>query len=253
MNIGIIGGHTLAGLLQERQSVTVETPYGDVDLTVGSMKQHHIFFLQRHGVNEHLPPHKINYRANMMALSESHVDCVISLGTVGSLNPSMKPGELVIPHDFIDCTKARPLTFYDEDRIHVDMSQPFCPSLREILIERCQRGKVKVHDAGVYVTTEGPRLETAAEIAFYAKHADIVGMTLVPEVVLARERGLCYASLCLVCNMAAGLQKQLPADEIATIVHQRQGDLVTLLQDIIPALDHKKACSCAQSITKAKL
>jgi 5'-methylthioadenosine phosphorylase len=174
---------------------------------------------------------------------------------VGSLKKNIKPGDFVIPHDFIDYTKTRIYTFFDDKRVHVDMTDPYCTPLRNILINTAKKTvSAKIFDKGVYIATEGPRLETAAEIGFFSKFADVVGMTGVPEVVLARERGICYASLCVVCNMAAGLQSKLTADEIKTLYKEKEPVISKILKFAIESLDDKKRnCNCKDILSKASL
>jgi 5'-methylthioadenosine phosphorylase len=170
------------------------------------------------------------------------------------MKKAIRPGDLVIPHDFIDATKSRSQTFFDDRRVHVDMTEPFCSSLREVLLQSCEKIRdVTFHEKGVYLVTEGPRLETAAEIKLYSMAADIVGMTMVPEVVLAREKGMCFASVCLVCNMAAGLQNRLTADEIASVYKKKEPVISKVLQLTIGSLDEKQACHCPGDISKATL
>jgi 5'-methylthioadenosine phosphorylase len=190
----------------------------------------------------------------MQAFASSHVECILSLGTVGSMNKDIRPGDFVIPHDFIDFTKTREMTFFDNKRVHVDMTNPFCPSLRRGLINSCKKVKgANSFEKGVYLTTEGPRLETASEIKLLSNFADIVGMTLVPEVVLAREKGICYASICLVCNMAAGLQERLTTDEISKIYKQKEQIISDILQMTIASVDKKRDCNCKHDFSKAVL
>lgn len=254
MKIGVISGHLIPGLLLRPEQVTVETPYGPVGLRVSKTKQHTVFFVNRHGGDGSLPPHRLNARATIAALAESHVQAVFSVGTVGSMKKTMAPGDFVVPHDFIDMTKSRPSTFFDDARVHVDMSDPFCPMVREALLAACRaERKAVVHAKAVCLVTEGPRLETAAEIQLFASHADIVGMTLAPEVVLAREKGLCYGSLCLVCNMAAGLQDRLTATEIHEIFRKHQPLLSSVLRRALEELPSVSTCSCARSLAQARL
>ena len=254
MKIGILCGHLMPDLMKNQERIRVNTPYGDVIVFFSTVGNHEVFFIQRHGEQGNLPPHRVNHLGNIHALAVSHVSCVFSVGTVGSMRQTIKPGDLVIPHDFIDATKSRPMTFYDDQRVHVDMTEPFCPSLRELLVKNGKKNKdVRIHENGVYLVTEGPRLETAAEIKLYSLVADIVGMTLVPEVILAREKGLCFASVCLVCNMAAGLQKRLPADEIASVYKNKEPVISTILRQTIQSLDEKQPCHCPGDVSKATL
>jgi len=253
MNIGILCGHLLPDLIKRPENIIVETPYSSVPVQVSSFGGHELFFIQRHGEGSGLPPHKVNYRGNIQAFAASHVSCIFSVSTVGSMKKQIQPGDLVIPHDFLDMTRSRPRTFFDDTRVHVDMTDPFCPPLRTSLLESCKVLRTRFHDKGVYLATEGPRLETAAEIKFFSAGADVVGMTLVPEVVLAREKGICFAALCLVCNMAAGLQHRLPADDIAKVYTQQEPTIAQVLRHTIESLDENRSCSCAADIAKATL
>jgi len=254
MKIGIISGHSIPGLIKDPENIRVETPFGDTPVGISKLGRHTLFFINRHGEQSNLPPHKINYRGNIQAFASSHVECILSFGTVGSMKKNMQPGDIVAPSDFIDCTKSRQQTFFDNERIHVDMTDPFCPSLRTSLIKSCKNMKdITFHESGVYLATEGPRLETISEIKFFASYADIVGMTVVPEVVLAREKGMCYASLCVVCNMAAGLQSKLTADEIHLIYKKKEPIVSDILQMTVESIDEKRNCHCKSDLSKATL
>ncbi|KYK24336.1 hypothetical protein AYK25_00435 [Thermoplasmatales archaeon SM1-50] len=252
MKIGILYGYQMSDVMKKSERIRVHTPYGEIIVYFSTLGNHELLFIQRHGEKANLPPHRINYRGNIQALASCHVSCVFSVGTVGSMKSAIHPGDLVIPHDFIDATKSRPLTFFEEQRVHVDMTEPFCPSLRKILLKCCKKiNNITVHDKGVYLVTEGPRLETAAEIKLYSRVADIVGMTMVPEVVLAREKGMCFASVCLVCNKTAGLQKKLPVDEIVSVYKNKEPLISKVMQQVIWSLNEKQACDCPSEVSKA--
>jgi 5'-methylthioadenosine phosphorylase len=254
MRIGILCGHQINDLFDQSEKITVDTVYGMVNMVSGLIEDHQVFFVNRHGINANLPPHKVNYMANIQAFESSHVDCLFSIGTVGSMNKDIVPGDFVVPHDFFDATHLRSSSFFDNKRIHVDMTDPFCPTLRKQLIDTSKHSKdITIHPNGVYVTTEGPRLETASEIRFYATLGEMVGMTLVPEVVLAREKGLCFASLCIVCNMAAGLQTSLPVDEIKKVFEEKESYLTSILKQTIKTLIIKEDCSCTKKQKDALL
>ncbi|MEM0492819.1 MAG: MTAP family purine nucleoside phosphorylase [Candidatus Thermoplasmatota archaeon] len=234
----------MRSLLKRTEIIDISNMYGDVRLEVSEIGEDKIFFMNRHGINANLPPHRINYHANIQAFTDAHVDCLISVATVGSLDKKIKPDDIVIPHDFLDMTKTRRYTFYDDSRTHVDMTQPYCPVLRGKIIEAASK-IVTTYDKGVYLATEGPRLETTAEIRFFSKYADIVGMTGVPEVILARERGLCYASICLVVNMAAGLQERITSEELQTIYNKKEPLISEIIISTIPLLKTTdKNCRC---------
>jgi 5'-methylthioadenosine phosphorylase len=254
MKIGIISGQRIPMLLEKPEHIQVETPYGRVSVQVGDYLDHTLFFISRHGEQGNLPPHRVSYHANIQAFASSHVDYMFSLGTVGSMKKTIQTGDLVVPHDFIDYTKTRSQTYFDDQRVHVDMTQPFCSSLREELITSAKNKKVQgFHEKGVYLATEGPRLESVAEIQLFSKYADIVGMTLVPEIVLAREKGICYASLCLVCNMAAGFQSRLEVDEISSIYQQKEAMITDILSKAIEVVQENRTCACQVDLSKARL
>ncbi|MFH1100503.1 MAG: MTAP family purine nucleoside phosphorylase [Methanobacteriota archaeon] len=254
MKIGVLSGHTIPGLFKKKENILIETPYDDVTVTHARVGENTVFFINRHGDHASLPPHKINYRANITAFASCHVDWILAIATVGSLKKKIHPGDFVIPHDFIDFTKTRSYTFYDDCRIHVDMTTPYCPLLRTALVRGTKKiVKGSVHDQGVYLATEGPRLETVSEIRLFSDSADIVGMTGVPEVILAREKGLCYASLCLVSNMAAGFQQRLTAEEISKVYKRKEPMLLKSIQQIISLLPEKKTCTCNRDLLKARL
>jgi len=255
MKIGVIHGHKIPNFAKKTEKIEVETPYGEVNIELANLHDHEIFLLNRHGEKSNLSPHKINYLGNIWALSACHVDCILAVGVVGSLKKNIKPGDFVIPHDFVDLTKSRTYTFFDDKRVHVDMTDPYCPSLRNILIKACKKqgASVKLHDTGVYLATEGPRLETPAEIKLFSQYTDIVGMTAVPEVILAREKGICYASLCVVCNMAAGMQSKLTADEISVLYKKKEPFVSKILKKTIELLDEKTGCGCKKILSKASL
>ena len=241
-------------LMKKSEKIRVDTSDGEITMYTSALGSHELFFIPRHGEDGNLPPHRINYQGNIQAFASSHVSSVFSIGTVGSMKPTIQPGDLVIPHDFIDATKSRIQTFFDDRRVHVDMTEPFCSFLRDALQKSCKKiPDVTFHERGVYLATEGPRLETCAEIKLYSVVADIVGMTMVPEVVLAREKGMCFASLCLVCNMAAGLQNRLPADEITSVYKKKELVISKILQSAIQFLDEKQSCHCSVDISKARL
>jgi len=209
-----------------------------------------IIFLARHGVEHCLPPHRINYRANIWALHTLGVREVVATQAVGSMHPDIEPGHVAILGQFIDWTRCRPATFFDGDSgvIHVDVSQPYCPRLSARLHRAGQFLGERLHSDVVYACTEGPRFETAAEItALRRLGADVVGMTNVPEVVLAREAGLCYAAVSIVSNWGAGISDQpLTQDEVLTVIAEQTTSLRYLLNTYLSTRDDD-ACCCQQS------
>ena len=210
--LAIIGGSGLGNIegLEIIRREIVRTPYGQPSepLIFGNLGGKEVIFLARHGANHTLAPHKINYRANIWALQSVGVKSIISIASVGSIEKSIKVGDFVIPHQIIDYTYGRNNTFFDglENPVkHIDFTYPYDMSLREIIIQSVQKLKYNFVSEGVYAATQGPRLETAAEIDRYEKDgATIVGMTAMPEAALARELNLSYVAICPVANHAAG-------------------------------------------------
>lgn len=210
--LGIIGGSGLdtLSMLQAVRRETVNTPYGAPSAPIqrGLLNGHEVMFLPRHGEQHQWPPHRINYRANVWALHSCKVSCVVAVTTVGGIDKEFGAGVLAVPDQIIDYTWGRDSTFFDGNDgsvTHIDFTHPFDIVVRERVLEAAQRAGVKVRHGGVYAATQGPRLETAAEIRRLARDgAQVVGMTGMPETALARELGLPYAMLTLVVNAAAG-------------------------------------------------
>ncbi|MBA4706810.1 S-methyl-5'-thioinosine phosphorylase [Aquitalea aquatica] len=210
--LAIIGGSGLAKLpvLEVTHRQVVRTPYGDPScaLTFGRIGEQNVVFIARHGHGHSLAPHEINYRANIWALHNQGVKGILSIGSVGGIRADMGPGTLVVPDNIIDYSWGRKHTFFDGPErpvVHVDFSNPYDDALRSKVIEAVNATGKQAVSQGIYACTQGPRLETAAEILRLERDgADIVGMTGMPEACLAREMNLPYAHLCLVVNWAAG-------------------------------------------------
>ena len=188
----------------------VETRYGRPSSPVRELEygEHRVFLIARHGDDLQIPAHRVNYRGNMDALQQLGVECVIAVNTVGVISRHLQPGQLAVPDQLIDYTWGRDHSIYDgntDNLTHVDFTEPFCGELRQRIIDAAHRAGIACHDGGVYAVTQGPRLETAAEIDRLARDgADLVGMTALPEASLAMELGMRYACLSLVVNYAAG-------------------------------------------------
>jgi 5'-methylthioadenosine phosphorylase len=255
---GVIGGTGFESLFKDAEQLRVGTPYGIAPpLSIGNLGGKKVVFLPRHGPDHSLPPHKVNYRANIYALHSLGVKRIIAINAVGAINRNFKPSDIVLPHDFVDFTKFRPTTFYDEAPVtHVDVSQPYCPEIREIIIEVAKRLGIPLWSEAVLVCTEGPRFETTAEIGVFRRlGCDLVGMTGVPEVVLARELAICYAALCFVSNMAAGIQARLTPTEVREISVKVMPKLEQILTETVKALPSKREgkCPCGEALKNARL
>lgn len=251
MDYAIIGGTGIyeSDLLKNSTEQVIKTPYGSVNLSVGNYKGHEIAFLTRHGKKHSVTPHKINYRANIWALKSLGVKYTIATAAVGSTNPSMQTSDIVIVDQFLDFTKNRVYTFFDGEGdtvVHIDVTEPYCPELRQLIITNAQDYQLKVHPTGCYGCFEGPRYETAAEVKMVAMlGGDVVGMTSVPEVVLAREAGICYATICMVTNMGAGISEvNLVHDEVSQIMSENLSTVLDLALETLANITPDFGCNC---------
>ena len=254
-DVAVIGGTGLEDLLEQAEQIRIGTPYGLPSSTfVGEIDGNSLAFLPRHGIHHSIPPHQVNYQANVQALHQLGVKRIIATNAVGAINTKFEPGDLVVPHDLIDFTKSRRFTFYDGAPVtHVDVSQPFCPEIRRSLIGAVKRSDMKVWDRAVLVCTEGPRYETPAEIRMFERlGCDVVGMTGAPEAVLARELEICYATVCFVSNMAAGIQERLTASEMAGVARKRMPIIRQILGETIKNLPKNRSCPCAHALDDAR-
>ena len=251
--IGIIGGSGVYEITERADSCTqklVRTDYGEVEVSILRIFDKDVAFIPRHAAGHSIPPHKINFRANIDALKNVGVTKIIATNSVGSMNPEMPPGSFVIPDDFLDFSQDRVKTFYEDNVVHIDVTEPYCPDLRDVL---AKSGEVIL--GGTYVCTEGPRFETPAEIRMFRMlGGDLVGMTGVPEVTLAREREICYNSICIVSNYASGISEmELTIDEVFEMVAQKEGELLELIYDFIRNVDDGAECACNHALDGAKV
>jgi 5'-methylthioadenosine phosphorylase len=236
--IAIIGG--TGGLPLDLTGVSpeiVSTPWGDAAIHVVKLAGRTIDVLLRHGLDHATAPHRVNYRANIAALALRGVEWIIALNACGGLAEHIRPGDAVVVDQFLDFTKQRVQTLFDEHPspvVHVDVTYPYCSSIRRWLRDGCASAGVPFHSSGTYVGVDGPRYESAAEVRMFAQlGGDVIGMTGLPEVVLAREVGICYACLSIVANNAAGLKR----DE--TIRHEDVAALMAAAHSgLRPAFEH---------------
>ncbi|MCG2883763.1 MAG: S-methyl-5'-thioadenosine phosphorylase [Sulfolobales archaeon] len=259
--IGIIGGSGLydPGIIKDAREVKVYTPYGEPSdyILVGKVEGRSVAFLPRHGRGHRIPPHKINYRANVWAMKELGVKFLISVSAVGSLRLDYKPGDFVVPDQFIDMTKKRDYTFFDGPVVaHVSMAEPFCESLRRVIISASKDLNITTHDRGTYICIEGPRFSTRAESRVWKEvfKADIIGMTLVPEVNLACEAQLCYATIAMVTDYDVFAEIPVTAEEVTRVMAENTEKVKRLLYEVIKRLPEKPEeglCSCCRSLETA--
>ena len=242
--IGIIGGSGLTQLsnLEITRREVVRTPYGEPSgaLTFGALNGREVVFIARHGYGHTIPPHAVNYRANIWAMHAQGVSGLASVASVGGIRTDLKPGTLAVPDQIIDYTYARMHSFFDgpdQPVTHIDFTRPYCENLRQAMIKAAADKGLPLVSGGVYAATQGPRLETAAEINRLERDgADMVGMTGMPEAALAREMGLCYASIAVVANWAAGRGDSADAvdlDVIRGVLDEAMGKVRVLLATLV--------------------
>jgi len=254
-SIGIIGGTGLERLPPEysAEPLRVETRFGAAAAVRAKRGAEEFLFLSRHGETHGIPPHRVNYRANIAALAELGVTCVFATNAVGSLRLDLPPGSFLLLSDFIDFTRARPFSYWDDHPdapasvVHTDFSRPYCPELRAAVMEAAEAGGIPLVTQGVYLCAEGPRFESPAEVRLFAQWgADVVGMTGLPEAVFAREAGLCYAAVALVANYAAGLTPEPVAHEaVEAEVRANANTIRGLLLEAARRVPQERRCRCA--------
>lgn len=241
--LAVIGGTGVYALAQldDVSTVQLDTTYGQPSgpIRIGTLAGQRVAFLARHGEGHSIPPHRINYRANIAALKQLGVRRVLALNTVGGITENWGPQVLGCPDQLIDYTWGRIATFCEEEGsqvLHVDFGQPYTPSLRHAVLSAAARAGVKVVDGGCYAATQGPRLETNAEVARLRRDGcDLVGMTGMPEAGLAREAGLDYACLAIVANWAAGCagDEEITMDEVLANVAAASAGLPALVAQLL--------------------
>jgi 5'-methylthioadenosine phosphorylase len=254
VRIGLVGGSGFEQLIGQGETRRIDTPYGpSPDITVTQIDDVHVAFLPRHGTRHEFPPHKVNYRANIWSLKQLGVERIVATNAVGAMRENYRPGDLVIPVDLVDFTRLRNQTFYDsEPVIHVDVTDVYCPEIRKTLIEASRRSSRKTWNESILACTDGPRYETPAEIMMMRNAGcDVVGMTSAPEAFLARELEICYGAVCIVTNMAAGLQKSLTASEVTQLAGKILPEVESLVKDTIAKIPVARTCRCGKALSQA--
>ena len=240
VDLAVIGGSGVyrVDMLKNVEDVDVETQYGQVNFLIGDCKDRKVAFLARHGKDHSVAPHMINYRANIQAIKNLNAKKIIATAAVGSLNKDMAPMDFVLLDQFLDFTKTRKSTFHEDGSqgvVHVDVTEPYCSEMRSFLYNKAKSLGIRVHNGGCYVCTEGPRFETPAEIKMFKQFGgDLVGMTSVPEVVLAREAGLPYVTVAMVTNYAAGISPTILSHrEVLECMKMLSGNISSLIMEAI--------------------
>lgn len=252
MSLAIIGGTGLDEMPEflDGPVETVSTRFGEAQVVISKTHGKDMIFLPRHGLGHATLPSNINYRAQIAALKKIGVTRVIGVCAVGSLRKDISGGTLVVVDDFIDLTKRRVVSFFDEPGepvVHTDFTKPYCPEISSTLVDACKSAGCECISGGVYIGVDGPRYETPAEIRTYASWGgDVIGMTNVPEAVLAREAGLCYGAICVATNSATGLgEKPLCHDEVRAVMASTKLLMQDVLKIALSSIPAERKCSCS--------
>jgi 5'-methylthioadenosine phosphorylase len=259
--IGLIGGSGLYNMegIVLREKKNISTPFGEPSgpYEIGEFSGVDIIFLPRHGTGHTIPPHRINYRANIWGFKQIGVERIMSVSAAGGLRLRMKPGTITVLDQMIDMTSGREGTFFDGGNgvAHIDFTEPFCPELRKAIISAAKKSGIRINKSGTYVCANGPRLETKAEIGLFAGFgADVVGMTAMPEAALAREAEICYGGIAIVTNYAAGiLDKKLTAKEVIEEMNKTAGQVRKLLKAALSSVLSHRGCACSEALREAKV
>lgn len=260
--IGVFGGSGFYSLLKDAEELTVETPYGapSARFTVGDIGGRKVAFLPRHGDRHQLPPHMINYRANVWAMKSLGVTQLIGPCACGSLQPDVEPGHFVLCDQFVDRTKGRKDTFYDGPvATHISMAEPYCPNMRNIAAKAAADIDITCRVGGTVVVIQGPRFSTKSESKWFADQGwEVINMTQYPEAYLARELEICYLNISLITDYDVGLEghpeiQPVTMDEVIAIFNGNNDRVKGLLHAIIPALPTHRDCVCSQALTGARL
>ncbi len=251
IKVGIIGGSGMDDprLMKNKKEKKVKTPYGNPSsaLTVGKIEGVDTVIVARHGKDHSIYPTGVNFRANIYALKKEGCTHILATTAVGSLRENIKPGDLVFADQFIDHTKHRALTFHDEKVIHTPMAEPFCKELRSLLVKAAKELKLRHHTKGTVITIEGPRFSTKAESHMFRSFgADVINMSTVPEVILAREIGICYQTIAMSTDYDCWKEGEEPVtwEMILSIMNKNSENVKKLLLKTISKIKYTRCDSC---------
>ena len=256
-DIGIIGGTGVydQDSFENIKEIKVFTPFGETSdlVSIGEYKDTKVAFIPRHGKNHTIPPHRVNYRANIWALKELGVKRIIASTAVGSLREDYGPGAFVIPDQFIDRTKKRLDTFYDGGQVcHISSADPFCEQLRKLFINNGSKLGLDLKKSGTYICIEGPRFSTRAESRLFQMwKADIIGMTLYPECILAREAEMCYVSISIVTDYDVWAESPVSTKEVIEKAKESNEQLKKLILGVVPIIPSTRECECSLALENA--
>ena len=258
--IGIFGGSGFYSFLEDVRQEKIDTPYGEpsAPISIGEIEGRRVAFLPRHGLEHQLPPHMINFRANVWALKELGVTRVIGPCAAGSLKKEVKPGDFVISDQLVDRTTGRKDTFYDGPvTTHVSYADPYCPELRALAIDTAGGRGIEVHERGTVVTIQGPRFSTRAESRWFQDAGwEVINMTQYPEAYLARELEMCYVNVALITDYDVGVEGEVGAvshEEVLKVFETNNEKLRTLLFSLVPVIPEERSCPCSSALQGARL
>ena len=252
--IGVFGGSGFYSFLDDVTEVEVDTPYGrpSAPFHLGTVGDRRIAFLARHGTNHQFPPHRINYRANLWAMRALGVTRILAPCASGSLQPHIHPGEFVVPDQFVDRTSGRADTFFEGPTAnHVSMADPYCPELAAVALQTGRDQGITMHEGGTVVVIQGPRFSTKSESRWFRSAGwEVINMTQYPEAALARELGLCYATIALITDYDTGLEgmpgvEPVSQTEVFAFFEENVDRLRSVLFAAVAAVDHDACSSCA--------
>ena len=258
--IGVFGGSGFYDFLDDVEEAKVETPYGEpsAPISLGAVDGRRVAFLPRHGRRHELPPHMINYRANVWALKDIGVTGIIGPCAAGSLTKDVRPGDFVVCDQLVDRTSGRKDTFYDGPiTTHVAFADPYCPELRDLAIATATSEGMPIHDRGTVVTVQGPRFSTRAESKWYQDAGwQVINMTQYPEAYLARELEMCYVNISLITDYDVGVEGEVDAvshEEVLRVFNENNDKLRKLLFSLIPRISTERGCPCGTALRGARL
>lgn len=257
LEIGIIGGSGLydPSMVEKVSRLKIKTIYGDPSdlFHAGRLGNREVVFLSRHGPGHKIPPHELNFKANIAGFERLGIKRIISCCAVGSLKEDYKPGDIVIPDQFIDWKKKMTSYYNTGDVTHVSMADPFCPEIREALIQACKDLGIRYHSEGTYLCIEGPRFSTRAESKMYRNFADIIGMTGIPEAYLARERQISLAILATVTDYDVWTEKPVSTEEILRTMKENEAKVKKILKEAVENIPKDRNCPCKDALKYAKV
>ncbi|MGH2740003.1 MAG: S-methyl-5'-thioadenosine phosphorylase [Actinomycetota bacterium] len=258
--IGVFGGSGFYSFLDEVEEVEVDTPYGkpSAPIVIGEIENRNVAFLPRHGRRHEFPPHKVPYRANLWAMKQLGVERLIGPCAAGSLRKDVEPGHFVVCDQLVDRTSGRADTFYDgPETTHISFAEPYCPTLRELVIDKARVLGIKVHQQGTVVVVQGPRFSTRSESEFYRGQGwEVVNMTQYPEVALARELEMCYVNISLITDYDVGIEGEdieaVTNEAVIDVFNANNNRLRSLLVGIAPEIPVERDCPCATALEGAR-